>query len=62
MSSSLSSLVGNLTEGIHNDKYKDCKYNKKYLKEFNENYIERCTNIYESCNADINKFILLLRK
>ena len=38
----------------------ECK--KNYKKDFNKELIKRFTNIYESCNADINKFILLLRK
>ena len=78
---SLSSLVNNLSEGLYNDKCKDCKscldymlakdnqlvfksikYNKNYKKEFNENLVNRFANIYEFCNEDINKFILLLRK
>ena len=37
-----------------------CK--KNYRKEFNKELIQRFANIYESCNGDLNKFILLLRK
>ena len=37
-----------------------CKRN--YKKDFNEELIKRLANIYEFCNEDINKFILLLRK
>ena len=29
---------------------------------FNKDLIKRFANIYEFCNEDINKFILLLRK
>ena len=79
MSSSLSNLVDNLSEGLHIDKctdftscldymmFKDdqlifrsfeCK--KNYQKDFNKE--ERFANIYEFCNKDINKSILLLRK
>ena len=36
--------------------------NKNYEKEFNEDSIKRYVNIYEFCNKDINKFILLLRE
>ena len=81
MSSSLSSLVDNLSEGLHGDKCTDCKScldymsvkddqlifrcfecKKNYKKEFNKELIKRFTNIYEFCNEDINKFILLLKK
>ena len=37
-----------------------CK--KNYEKDFNKKLIKRFANIYEFCNKDINKFILLLRK
>ena len=38
----------------------ECKKNNK--KDFNEELIKRFANIYEFCNKDINKSILLLRK
>ena len=38
----------------------ECK--KYYKKDFNKDLIKRFTSIYEFCNRDINKFILLLRK
>ena len=38
----------------------DCK--KNYNKDFNKKLIKRFANIYEFCDVDINKFILLLRK
>ena len=38
------------------------KKKKKNKKDFNKELIKRFANIYESCNGDINKFILLLRK
>ena len=81
MSSSLSNLVDNLSEGLHNDRCIDCKScldytttkdeqlicrcfecKKNYKKDFNRELINRFSNIHEFCNADINKFILLLRK
>ena len=40
--------------------YFSCK--KNYEKDFNKELIERFANIYEFCNEDLNKFILLLRK
>ena len=86
MSTSLSKLIDNLSEDLHNDECKDCKSyldyvtikdnqksctqlifrcfsNKKnYEKDFNKELIQRFANIYEFCNGDLNKFILLLRK
>ena len=38
----------------------ECK--RSYKKDFNKKLIKRFANIYEFCNKDINKFILLLRK
>ena len=35
---------------------------KNYKKDFNKELIKRFANIYQFCNEDINKFILLLRK
>ena len=81
MSSSLSNLVDNLSERLHNDKCIDCKScldymsvkddqlifrcfecKKNYEKDFNKELIKTCKNIYEFCDKDINKLILLLRK
>ena len=38
----------------------ECK--SYYKKDFNKELIQRFANIYEFCNGDLNKFILLLRK
>ena len=81
MSTSLSKLVDNLSEGLHNNTCVDCKSyldymitkdeklifrcyscKKNYEKDFHKELIERFANIYEFCNRDLNKFILLLRK
>ena len=81
MPTSLSNLVSNLSEGLHNDRCIDCKScldymttkdrqlifwcfrcKKNYDKDFNKELIQRFPNIYEFCNGDLNKFILLLRK
>ena len=35
---------------------------KNYEKDFNKELIQRFANIYELCNGELNKFILLLRK
>ena len=81
MSTSLSKLIDNLSEGLHNYKCKYCKSyldyvtikdnqlifrcfscKKNYEKDFNKELIKRFANIYEFCNGDLNKLILLLRK
>ena len=81
MSTSLSKLVDNLSEGLHNNRCVDCKSSldsmitkdeklifrcfgckKNYEKDFNKELIEIFANIYEFCNGDLNKFILLFRK
>ena len=81
MSSSLSNLVDNLSEGLQSDNFTDCKSyldymstkdeklvfrcfecKKNYKKDFKKELIKRFANIYEFCNEDIDKFILLLRK
>ena len=81
MSTSLSNLVNNLSEGVHNDKCTSCKScldymttkdeqlifrcfmcKKNYEKDFNKELIQRFATIYEFCNRNLNKFILLLRK
>ena len=81
MSTSLSKLVNNLSEGVHYNKCTYCKSyleymtskdeqlifwcftcQKNYQKHFNKELIQRFANIYEFCNGDLNRFILLLRK
>ena len=77
MSSSLSNLADNLSEGLHSDKCTDCKSYLDYMITKDQQLIFRCSeckknykkdfnkefaNIYEFCNEDINKFLLLLRK
>ena len=81
MSSSLSNIVDNLSEGLHSNKCtnsKSCldfmttkdeqlifrrfRCKKNYEKDFNQELIQSFANIYEFCNGDLNKYILLLRK
>ena len=80
MPTSLSNLVNNLSDGLHNDKcdrkscldymlvkdtqliFKHLNCNKNHDKDFNKDFIDRSESIYEFCDKDINKFILLLRK
>ena len=77
MATSLSKLVDNLTENIHNDKCNKCESNLCFVNAMNETltfecvdykkYInnkikEKFSNVYEFCGYDMNKFITLLRK
>ena len=78
MSSSLSTLVDNLSEGLHNKNgenaslvcsiyqskiiHKCIDYNKSYKLHFNKDLINTFGNTHEFCNKDINKFFLLSRK
>ena len=76
MATSLSKLVGNLTEDIHGDKsdlsymkvidetliFRCFNYKKNYKKEINKELIERFASTYIFCNNDLNKFVMLLRK
>ena len=78
MSSSLSSLVDNLSEGLHSDKSTDSKSCLDYIIRKDDQLIFRyfeCKKNYkkefnkelikrfdEFCNGDINNFILSLRK
>ena len=76
MAMSLLKLIGNLSEGIHNNTCADCKSCLDYLRSTkNEKLIFKCFNFetyrkkfckilvkQEFCNKDLNKFILLLRK
>ena len=51
MSSSLSKLVDNLSEGIHNNKCSDCESNLDYIKIKNEKLLLKCFN----CNTYYEK-------
>ena len=51
MSSLLSKLVENLSEGIHNNKCSDCEYNLDYIKIKNEKLLLKCFN----CNGYYKK-------
>ena len=77
MSTSLSSLADNLSEGVHNNKCIDCKSSLKHIltknnliiskclkckKYYSKGLIKRFGSIYEFCDAEIYRFILLLRK
>ena len=81
MSTSLSSPVDNLSDGLHNIECADCKSNcdyminkddqlifrcfackKNYKKDFDKELIRRFSSTYIFFKANINKFVLLLRK
>ena len=51
MSSSLSKVVDNLSEGIHNNKYVDCNFCLDYIKIKNKKLLLKCFN----CNAYYRK-------
>ena len=55
MSSSLSKLVDNLSEGIHNNKCADCKSNLDYIKIKNEKLILECYNCKQRYRKKFNK-------
>ena len=58
MSSSLSKLVDNLSEGIHNNKYVDCKSNLDYIKTKNEKRILECYNCKQRYRKKFNKELI----
>ena len=55
MSSSLSKLADNLSEGIHNNKCADCKSNLDYIKTKNEKLILECYNCKQHYRKKFNK-------
>ena len=58
MSSSLSKLVDNLSEGIHNNKCADCKSYLDYIKTKNEKLILKCFNWEQYYKKKFNKEII----
>ena len=57
MSSSLSKLVDNLSEGIHNNKYSDCKSNLDYVRiTKNKKLLLKCFN----CNIYYKKKLIMI--
>ena len=58
MSSSLSRLVDNLSEGIHNNKCADCKSNLDYIKTKNEKLILECYNCKQRYKKKFNKELI----
>ena len=58
MSSSLSKLVDNLSEGIHNNKWADCKSSLDYIKNKNEKLILECYNCKQRYRKKFNKELI----
>ena len=55
MSMSLSKRIGNLSEGLHNDKCSNCKSCLDYIKTKNEKLILKCFNCKQNYEKDVNK-------
>ena len=64
MSTSLSELVDNMSGHFNTIECKSCTENNRYqeCKKIIEGLIKTFPSIYQFCNGDLNKFILLLRK
>ena len=58
MSSSLSKLVDNLSEGIHNDKCANCESCLDYVKTKNEKLLLKCFNCKTYYEKDFNKELI----
>ena len=58
MATSLSKLVDNLTEGIHNDKCINCKSDISYMKVMDETLTFRCFNCKKNYKKEINKELI----
>ena len=58
MSSSLSNLVDNLSEGLHNDKYTDCKSYRDYMSIKDDQLIFSCFHCKKNLKKDFNKELI----
>ena len=58
MSSSLSKLVDNLSEGLHNNKCLNCESRLDYIKTKNEKLILKCFNCKQYYEKDFNKELI----
>ena len=58
MSSSLSNLVDNLSEGLHNDKCTDCKSYLDYMTTQDEQLIFRCFGCKKNYKKEFNKELI----
>ena len=64
MSTSLSELVDNISGNVNSIECKSCTGNNRYeqCKKLIDGLIEKFPRMYQFCNGDLNKFVLLLRK
>ena len=64
MSTSLSELAGNISGNFNSIECKSCAENNRCeeCKKIIEGLIKKFSSVYQFCNGDLNKFILLLRK
>ena len=64
MSTSLSELVDNMSGNFNSIECKSCIENNRceQCKKLIKGLIEKFPSIYQICNCDLNKFVLLLRK
>ena len=58
MSTSLSNLVSNLCEGLHNDRCIDCKSCLDYMTIKDEQLIFRCFSCKKNCEKNFNKELI----
>ena len=58
MSTSLSILVNNLSDGLYNDKYIDCKSCLDYMPAKDNQLILKCLNCNKNHNKDLNKDLI----
>ena len=58
MSTSLSKLVDNLSEGLHNNRCVDCKSCLDYIKTKDEKLILRCFSCKKHYEKDFNKELI----
>ena len=58
MSTSLSKLVDNLSEGLHNNRCVDCKSCLEYMKNKDEKLIFRCFSCKKNYEKDVNKELI----
>ena len=58
MSSLLSKLIDNLSEGLHNNKCLDCESCLDYMKTKNEKLILKCINCKQNYEKDFNKELI----
>ena len=58
MATSLSKLVDNLTDNIHNDKCIKCKSNLCFVRAMNETLLLKCTDCEKEYEKEINKELI----